>query len=393
MRLVSGKDVWELRVYLGRDETGRVRHLHRRFQGTKRQAERALARLSLENDGTSSQVDAERPVWNERTTINDAITSWSKNGWEDLSPTTVRHYEQLWERYIRSTIGRRRIADLSPYDVERYFRSLKANGAGRTTLRHIRGILHRACRLAVKWSSHRLPNPIADTELPTFKLEERREPVRSPSPKEVCTLMVAAHEHDQLLGLFVRVVTATGMRRGEACAIRWSDVDFDDLTICVDESVVSGRGSATVKAPKTRASIRTLAIDDKTVQALQRFQEHQIALAQACGLTLSNDGFVFSYEPGGLIPPHPDSLSHSFAAVRKNAGVAPDIHLHSLRHFHATVLDPVISEAQKQARLGWSTVQMARHYTDVVPEEDRRAAEHVGRLLGSEVTPASSVPD
>jgi hypothetical protein len=41
----------------------------------------------------------------------------------------------------------------------------------------------------------------------------------------------------------------------------------------------------------------------------------------------------------------------------------------------------VISEAQKQTRLGWSTVQMARHYTDGVDEEDRRAAEHIGRLL------------
>ena len=43
--------------------------------------------------------------------------------------------------------------------------------------------------------------------------------------------------------------------------------------------------------------------------------------------------------------------------------------------------NPVISEAQKQARLGWSTVHMARHYTDVIEEEDRRAAEHIGCLL------------
>jgi integrase len=52
-----------------------------------------------------------------------------------------------------------------------------------------------------------------------------------------------------------------------------------------------------------------------------------------------------------------------------------------LRHFQATALDAVISERQKQSRLGWSTVHMARHYTDAVDEEDRRAAEHLGRLL------------
>jgi integrase len=99
-------------------------------------------------------------------------------------------------------------------------------------------------------------------------------------------------------------------------------------------------------------------------------------------MKLSDDAFVFSFEPGGERPPYPDSFSHAMTRLRRKAGVAADVHLHSLRHFHATALDPVISEAQKQSRLGWSTVQMARHYTDGVPEEDRRAAEHVGGLLG-----------
>lgn len=46
------------------------------------------------------------------------------------------------------------------------------------------------------------------------------------------------------------------------------------------------------------------------------------------------------------------------------------------------MLDAVISEKQKQSRLGWTNAIMARHYTDSVPDEDRRAAEHIGRLLG-----------
>jgi integrase len=53
------------------------------------------------------------------------------------------------------------------------------------------------------------------------------------------------------------------------------------------------------------------------------------------------------------------------------------VHLHSLRHFQATEIDRVISERQKQARLGWSIVQMARHYTDRVESEDPRAADHI----------------
>jgi hypothetical protein len=57
---------------------------------------------------------------------------------------------------------------------------------------------------------------------------------------------------------------------------------------------------------------------------------------------------------------------NAFTKVRKLSGVATDIHLHSLRHFQAAALDAVISEKQKQSRLGWSSTVMARHYTDAV---------------------------
>ena len=80
-------------------------------------------------------------------------------------------------------------------------------------------------------------------------------------------------------------------------------------------------------------------------------------------------------------------MSHAFDRIRKRAGVSKELHLHSLRHFQATAIDGVVSERQKQARLGWATVQMARHYTDAVGEEDRKASEHVGRLLDAACLP------
>jgi hypothetical protein len=83
-------------------------------------------------------------------------------------------------------------------------------------------------------------------------------------------------------------------------------------------------------------------------------------------------------------------MTQGFRRVRGAAGVSGDIHLHSLWHFQATELDAVISEAQKQARLGWSTVHMARHDTDAITNEDRRAAEHIGAILGTVVADESA---
>ena len=84
------KGVWELRVYLGQDEHGKVRHQQATFHGAKREAQRALNRLvgDLEQDDVARdqamlEVSA-NPDWGPRTTFNDALEGWRSNGWADL---------------------------------------------------------------------------------------------------------------------------------------------------------------------------------------------------------------------------------------------------------------------------------------------------------------------
>jgi integrase len=267
------------------------------FRGGAREADRELTRLAAKYEGALPVAEA--PVlWTDTTTVNDAITAWKQNGWQDLSPTTVRHYQELWDKHIKSSIGRREIAQLNPYEVERYFRRLKDEGTGRTTVKHIRAMLNRACRLARKWSANTLPNPVVDTELPVWPLGERGErgePVRAPDLAEVRAILTATAAHDERFGAFVRLVAATGVRRGEACALRWSDIDWESGTVLIDESVVAASGGAEVKAPKTKASIRRLALDPGTLEVLRAIRVSQESLAalvgdlQAAGDTVQND--------------------------------------------------------------------------------------------------------
>ncbi len=202
-----------------------------------------MARLVTQQEDEPARIpEREERTWGPATTINDAIEGWKQNGWQDLSPNTVRGYEGVWRRDVRDSIGRRRIATLSPYDVERYFRDLKEGGAGYTTVRLARALLNRACRLARKWSGNVLPNPVADTELPSWGPSERPEAVRSPEPAEVLALLEAARVAEVRVAVLIRLVAATGMRRGEACAVRWNDLDTKAGTVMIDEGVVSTRG-------------------------------------------------------------------------------------------------------------------------------------------------------
>ena len=328
---------------LGRDELGRVRHKSKSFHGTKREAERELSRLVVEcEDGLASVAEAgeERPrQWGPSTTINDALEGWKLNGWADLSPSTRLRYQVIWDNHVRDSIGRRRLADLTPWDVERYLRRLKdERGLSQSRVRYTRAMLHRACRLARKWSNGSLPNPVADTELPEWGYDEQRPEVPSPSAVEVRALLVAAERVDRRLAVFYRVTAATDGRRGEVCGLRWSDVDWDGATVRFDESVVGIDGPARVKAPKTRRSVRRVAVDTVTLGILASYRAEREAVAPTCEVVLDADGFVFSVEPDGKLPPHPDPFTSGFRKVAKLAGVPADVHLHSLRHFQSTEL-------------------------------------------------------
>jgi integrase len=248
-------------------------------------------------------------------------------------------------------------------------------------VRQVRAFLHRACRLARKWSNGVLPNPVSDTDIPEWQLHERGPAVRAPSVEEVRALVTAAGDEGLRLGVFVRVAAASGARRGEVCALRWGGVDLETGAIRISESIVLDHGGVVVRQPKTRASSRRVALDPDTVGALAALRDQAVRDAAVAGVDVPADAFVFGTEPGGFAAPHPDAMSHAFGRIRERAGVSADVHLHSLRHFQSTVLDSVISEAQKQARMGWATVQMARHYTDAVSDEDRRAAAYVGDVL------------
>ena len=144
MRLVGDPDVWELRVYVGRDSEGRVRVVHRRFRGARRAAERELARLVTEQETAPTPVAEASSLWGPTTTVIDAVTAWKANGWSDPSPTTASDYETVWTLHIEKSIGRRLIAALTPFDVEQYLRTLKDSGRSQERVRRIRAILHRA---------------------------------------------------------------------------------------------------------------------------------------------------------------------------------------------------------------------------------------------------------
>ena len=113
-----------------------------------------------------------------------------------------------------------------------------------------------------------------------------RTPINALSREERTRMLRLAMEAEpQPLGLAAEIALATGMRRGEVCALRRSDLS-DDGTITVSHALGNGPGGFYVKEPKTGSSVRTIPLTkhlDTTLSARRRDAER---VAREMGVAL-----------------------------------------------------------------------------------------------------------
>ena len=249
-----------VRVYAGDDPvTGKRVYRSETIAGTdraaQRRAEKALTRLTAE-------VNAQRAPTSS-VSLAYLLGEWLSRA--ELEETTRRTYVGYIDRTIVPAIGSTAIDKLSARTLETLYSELrrcrarcdgrprierhKADGEhdcvarrcvphvckpmAASTVRQIHSIISGALSAAVRWdwiSS----NPSRVAQRPRAKAPEPD----PPSPAEAARLLDAAFEMDEEWGTLVWLVMTTGMRRGEVCALRWRDVDFDAETIEIRRNYV-----------------------------------------------------------------------------------------------------------------------------------------------------------
>lgn len=294
--------------------------------------------------------------------------------------TWEKSYRQKVTDLICPFFERILLAELTEEDIEDWHRHLEDTVSERTgrplsasTIGQCHRIMSTAVKLAV--ARGRLPrNPLSNVTPPAVEELE----IEPPTAAEVELILARCATWPN--GDRWVVGITTGLRQGEALALEWPQVDVrPPASVTVSKAAARVRGERIVKAPKSKASRRSVPLGKRAVTAFVRQKKWQ-AKAELAAASWEKSDIVFT-DPAGR-PVHPRKDWQDWQELLADLGL-PRYRVHDIRHGYATMLleageDPRVVKEM----LGWSSMAMLTRYQHVRPVLHQQVADTIDRVLG-----------
>lgn len=272
------------------------------------------------------------------------------------------------------SLGHVPLAKLTPDQVQAMLNARSAAGLSPQTVRNLHAVLRRALNQAHRWGL--VPRNVATlVDLPRSVCYEA--PAITP---EQARAILGAVEGDRMEAL-VTLTLATGLRQGEALALRWSDVDLDAGSLTVRRALSRVGGEVRFDEPKTARSRRMVAIPASVVGVLRTHRKQQAQDQLWAGSRWQEHGLLFTSSIG--TPMTGGDVTKRFQALLKAAD-QPRLRFHDLRHGCASLLlAQGVHPRVVMEQLGHSTITLTMNvYSHVIPALQRDAAERMDAMLG-----------
>ncbi|MDG5483340.1 tyrosine-type recombinase/integrase [Mycolicibacterium gadium] len=284
------------------------------------------------------RLDNGAAVKDSRRTVADWLKHWRATtlAASDRKASTRELYGNLSRRHLENgAFGEIRLDRLKPSDVEALVLTMRAKlkparapnadpvrALSDATIRQVYTVLRTGLDGAVR-DGLLAKNPAAAVKRPGVA---RRE-ARHVSTVDVTKLLQCAE------GLRYRdvlvLISGTGLRRGEALALRWSDVDLDSGMLVVRGTLGRVEGKLVISEPKNDRSRRSVPIAAPLVAMLRDHRLAQDAERAAAGNQWVDHGLVFATEFGTAVDPR--NALRTIEIASQKAGI-PDVGVHTLRH-------------------------------------------------------------
>ena len=296
---------------------------------------------------------------------------------EKLAPKTIERYRQQ-AAYLDPELLQMPLTEITPLHLSReWTRLLKSGGHTRKTkepkslstktVRNTAGVISSAFTRAVKWGLVER-NPVKDSEPPVPK--KHRGIALTPAQQ---ALVFEAATGPWCIGMFLEMCAATGARRGEILALRWSDIQ--DGRAVISRSLTQTKHLLAFKDPKTEDSVRSVSLPASVLGALEQHRQQQGAFRLQFGRNYRADLDLIFANPDGT-PLRPNSVSATVSNLCKKLKLPKGVSLHTLRHSHGShLLAAGMEITTVSERLGHSSVRVtADIYSHAIRGRDDEAA-------------------
>lgn len=292
---------------------------------------RTRADVKAKLKAAAERAEAGGPVKDAKATVASWVAQWRESTLTASSrkESTKALYQTLARKHLEAgTFAELTLDKLRPTHVEALILTLRSKGLADSTVRTTYTVLRAALDAAVR-DGLLARNPAALITRPGVARKE----ARTLDKAEVVALLAEAKRSRFWFALVL--IAATGLRRGEALALLWDDVDLDAGTLRVRGTLARVGGKLIVTEPKTARSRRVLHLSPGLVVAIKAHRKAQAAERIKAANVWHESGFVFTTETGQ--PVDPRNLLRALKAAAKRARLSR-VGVHTLRHYAASQL-------------------------------------------------------
>jgi len=238
----------------------------------------------------------------------------------NVKPSTFQTYENIVRKHLLPYLGGNTLDEINARTVLEFIEHLENAGFAESTIRGAFRLLFSAMKAAQEEGLIR--------KNPCYKIriqhrESREQEVLTLSQQESIRLEAGEENMPALISLY------TGMRLGEICALKWSDIDWEGQTVAVNRTAqrrkqIGGKKTMImIGAPKTNRSHRIIPIPKFIIDLLLKLRE-----------TTGQNPFIFGKQGSAA---EPRSIQRHFQKLLQKLGIT-NAHFHTLRHTFATRL-------------------------------------------------------
>lgn len=374
-------ETYQIRVSLGYDANNKQIEKSLTWKPThgmtEKQIKKELARVALEFENkiqNGEMIDAKN------LRLSQFCDQYLDMVDDNLAPNTKHFYTRIINDYIKPSLGNLKLNQIKPVHVQQFILTLSTEGGRKdgkgekispaTVKRYftvLKSIMARAYRLDL--IEH---NP---TETAKLDLPKVIEPDIAIFTKEEAAYMLSCLEKEPTeFKLLIHLAIVTGLRRGELAALSWDCIDFENKSLTVKQSAYKPIGKEiALKPPKTRGSVRSIAIPEYLIALLRHYKVEQSERRLKLGSKWEGNNWIFTQWNGKIINPMTPTKWWTHFLERHNI---PHRKFHSLRHTSATLLLANGANIKTVAsRLGHSQLKTTDRYVHALQDADQAAAQ------------------